>query len=77
VNTVGAYVAVKEAVAGFATIKDPKLPKVFINTGNVLPFKPMAIGTTLGTGKASQAHLMAVGALSYADKGYRYMLKPC
>ena len=71
VNIIGAYSAMKEAVAGFKTITDPTVPKVFISTGNIMPFKPVPFGTGFVTGKAAQAHLIAVGTLSYNDKGYR------
>lgn len=71
VNIIGAYSAMKEAVAGFQTITEPAVPKVFISTGNIMPFKPVAFGTGFVTGKAAQAHLIAVGTLSYNERGYR------
>jgi hypothetical protein len=71
VNIIGAYSAMKEAVAGFKTITDPAVPKVFISTGNIMPFKPVAFGTGFITGKTAQAHLITIGTLSYNDRGYR------
>jgi hypothetical protein len=51
-NVVGAYVAIREAVENFEQL-GPEIPKAFIATGNVLPWKPLASGFTLGSGKAA------------------------
>jgi hypothetical protein len=70
INAIAAYAALREAVAGFHTL-EASSPKVFIATGNVLPFQAVKQGTTLGTGKAALAHLIEIGTLAYAEKGYR------
>lgn len=69
-NVVGAYVAIREAVENFEQL-GPEIPKAFIATGNVLPWKPLASGFTLGSGKAALVHLINVGAEAYKDKNYR------
>ena len=50
---------------------DPEMPKVFIVTGNVLPWQPLASGFTLGSGKAALVHLINVGAEAYKSSNYR------
>jgi len=50
-NIVGANAAVRAAIAGFDSITDAEMAKVFISTGNIIPFKPMAIGTVQLSGQ--------------------------
>jgi NAD(P)-dependent dehydrogenase (short-subunit alcohol dehydrogenase family) len=69
-NLVGAYVAMREAVTGFDQL-EVDIPKVFIATGNVLPWRPNAAGATLGSGKAALTHLVAIGAEAYEGSNYR------
>jgi len=70
-NLVGTYVALRLAVQGFQTLS-AEIPKAFIETGNVLPWKPLAAGVTLGTGKAGVTHLINIAADAYKDKNYRF-----
>jgi hypothetical protein len=70
VNAVGAFVSLQEAVAGFGTL-DEETPKVFIATGNVLPFKPFPGGASLGAGKAALVHLVDASIKAFGSKGYR------
>lgn len=71
VNVVGAYTALSEAVKGFKKL-DTKTPRAFIATGNVLPFNPMALGVTLGTGKSALAHLINIGAITYTKSDIKF-----
>jgi len=71
VNTIGAYAVLNQAVKGFNTL-DAGAPIAFIATGNVLPFKPLAVGVTLGTGKAALVHLINIGAITYTKKNYKF-----
>ncbi|OCK73335.1 putative short-chain dehydrogenase [Lepidopterella palustris CBS 459.81] len=71
VNAVGAFAAIQESVAGFKSL-DAATPKVFIATGNILPFNPVPLCVTLGAGKAALAHFIDVGTKAYAEKGYRF-----
>jgi hypothetical protein len=70
VNTIGAYAALNQAVKGFKSL-DAGTPKAFIVTGNVLPFKPIPVGVTLGTGKAAVAHLINIGATTYTKSNFK------
>ncbi|RPA72609.1 hypothetical protein BJ508DRAFT_244705 [Ascobolus immersus RN42] len=75
-NTLGAYVAMKE----FTTLV-PSLPAItsnshpitptFFMVGNILPWSPLGMGTTLGTGKAATAHLIMLGE-KFGKTGARY-----
>jgi len=71
VNAVGGFAAIQEAVAGFNTLGDD-VPKVFIATGNVLPFNPVPAAGSLGASKAALAHLVEVAILAFGGKGYRF-----
>ncbi|KAF2813940.1 putative short-chain dehydrogenase [Mytilinidion resinicola] len=71
VNSVGGFIALQEAVAAFKTLDD-STPKVFIATGNVLPFKPNVFAGTLGAAKAVLAHLVEVSVEAFGAKGYRF-----
>lgn len=70
VNASGAYAALSEAVKGFKKL-DAEIPKAFIATGNVLPFQPVPLGVTLGTGKAALAHLLHIGAIAYSKSKFK------
>jgi len=71
INAVGGFTALQEAVAAFGKL-DADVPKVFITTGNVLPFKPFPGAGTLGAGKAALAHLVDVSVTAFGGKGYRF-----
>jgi len=71
VNAVGGFAAIQEAVAGFGTLGDD-VPKVFIATGNVLPFQPAPAAGSLGAAKAALAHLVDVAVRAFGGKGYRF-----
>ncbi|KZT25085.1 putative short-chain dehydrogenase [Neolentinus lepideus HHB14362 ss-1] len=69
----GVFAAAREALAGFRAMKDSDLPKVFITTGNVLPFKPVRpFFATLACQKKVSAHVMELCALTYAKEGFRF-----
>ena len=67
-----AFVAAREAVAGFETISKD-IPISFIYTGNIQAsvVLPVADIVTLGVGKSAAAYWVGVAALMYKDKGYR------
>jgi NAD(P)-dependent dehydrogenase (short-subunit alcohol dehydrogenase family) len=74
-NIVGVYTALQEAIKGWKTLPaDNTDPKVFIVTGNILPWLPDPRLAGLSTGKAGAAHLihLATTAKAYADAGYRF-----
>ena len=81
-NLVGAYVCLHEAVRGWKNSDSPgpeadglkKVPKVFIATGNVVPWQPVPEAMTLGSGKAALAHLVQCGSMSkeYQEKGWGF-----
>lgn len=70
VNLTSAYASLHAAVAGWQHLARDE-PKVFIATGNVVPFQPNAVGTTLGSGKAGLAHLIETGQVGYEKEGYK------
>ena len=70
VNVTGAFVSMQESLKGFKSLS-AEIPKVFIATGNVLPFFPSPIGFTLGAGKASLIHLINVGVQVYSSQNFR------
>ncbi|KAM5355156.1 hypothetical protein ACJ41O_001802 [Fusarium nematophilum] len=74
VNASGAYAALYHTTRGFQKLKEQPsgLPTVFIATGNVTPFQPNPLATTLGSGKAALAHLLAIGEKAYSGAGYRF-----
>lgn len=64
--------AARFATAGFAKLP-PGVPKVFILTGNALPFLPPVPGfLTLGLGKGPSAYLIGVLSQVYAPKGFQF-----
>lgn len=77
VNVTGAYTCLKETITTFKALENTNqptrgLPRVFIATGNVVPFEPIPWGFTLGSGKAALVHLIQTGNLAYGKKGYRF-----
>lgn len=71
-NLFGAYAAMGEAVRGFESLVDEEaVPKVFIATGNVLPFQPSGSGISLGAGKAGLVYLIEAAVKAYGARGYR------
>ncbi|KFY93873.1 hypothetical protein V500_03501 [Pseudogymnoascus sp. VKM F-4518 (FW-2643)] len=73
VNTVSAYVAAQQAVAGWATLPEG-VKKTFIYTGNILNefVVPMPMMLTLGVGKSASAFWVGLADGTYADKGFRF-----
>lgn len=76
VNASSAYVGLHRAVHGFQALKteaeDGDVPPcVYIATGNVTPFTPAPVAVTLGSGKATLAYLISIGAVAYEAAGFR------
>ena len=71
VNLIGAYSALHHTVAAFKEC-DKSLPKVFIATGNVVPWQPHPPATTLGSGKAGLVYLIQDGNIGYGKQGFRF-----
>ncbi|KAH7016017.1 uncharacterized protein B0I36DRAFT_254748 [Microdochium trichocladiopsis] len=78
VNASSAYAGLLHATRGFLSSKakstedNDALPYVYIATGNVTPFQPNPVAVTLGSGKATLAYLISVGAQAYKAAGYRF-----
>jgi NAD(P)-dependent dehydrogenase (short-subunit alcohol dehydrogenase family) len=77
INVAGAYTCMHETMASFkqlenATQPSRGLPKVFIATGNVVPFGPIPWSFSLGSGKAALVHLIQCGNMAYGKRGYRF-----
>ncbi|KAJ7577304.1 hypothetical protein C8J56DRAFT_1113965 [Mycena floridula] len=70
----GAYTTAQQALKGFRSEIHKNSPKVFINTGNLIPFiepdTPIFVG--LGSAKSSQAYLMHLFSKVYAAEGIRF-----
>ncbi|EHK19117.1 uncharacterized protein TRIVIDRAFT_59307 [Trichoderma virens Gv29-8] len=68
-----AYVAAREAVAGFERL-DKSLSKLFIYTGNWLNAvtMPSPIFVTLGIGKSAAASWIGTASVHYKEKGYGF-----
>ncbi|VUC24518.1 unnamed protein product [Clonostachys rosea] len=73
INTISAYVAAQNAVAGWETLP-AETKKSFIFTGNGLntTVLPGAFMLNLGVGKSASAYWLGVADLNYADRGYRF-----
>ncbi|EJD54179.1 putative short-chain dehydrogenase [Auricularia subglabra TFB-10046 SS5] len=72
-GTYGLFASAQEAVAAFR--KAPKdEPKVFIDTGNILPFVPAnrPIFITLGTSKKAAAYQIELYSNAYVKEGFRF-----
>lgn len=75
VNIWGPYTALQEATKGWKDLpEDASQPKVFIMTGNILPFAPIPFLLSLGVGKASSAHMIESATLTEAfqKKNWRF-----
>ncbi|KAL6816454.1 hypothetical protein J3E69DRAFT_345483 [Trichoderma sp. SZMC 28015] len=72
-NSTSAYVAAREAVAGFEKL-DKSLSKVFIYTGNWLNAvtMPNPVYVTLGSGKSAAASWIGAASVYYKEKGYSF-----
>ena len=71
VGTSSLYALAQAAVAGFDKLPS-SVPRVFIATGNLLPFiDPIPNFVTLGPQKVSSVHLVKLFNEAYAKKGYR------
>ncbi|KAJ7579755.1 hypothetical protein C8J56DRAFT_1006603 [Mycena floridula] len=72
----GTYVAAQQALKGFRAEVHKKSPKVFINTGNLLPFiepePERAIYMGLASVKSTQAYLVHLFSNAYAKEGIRF-----
>jgi NAD(P)-dependent dehydrogenase (short-subunit alcohol dehydrogenase family) len=65
INVWGVYTALQQATRGWASLPDdPAQPKVFILTGNILPFAPIPRLISLGLGKAAGVHLIESATLT-------------
>lgn len=77
INASSAYAGLFHATLGFLVLKtkskeeNDAMPYVYIATGNVTPFQPNPVAVTLGSGKATLAYLISVGAQAYKAVGYR------
>lgn len=72
VMNTSAYVAAREAVAGFeASAGDA--PKAFIYTGNIFGAvtRPIPRVVTLGTGKSAAGFWLGVAGATFKEKGYK------
>jgi NAD(P)-dependent dehydrogenase (short-subunit alcohol dehydrogenase family) len=77
INVTAAYACLKETITTFKELNNTTqptrgLPRVFIGTGNVVPFKPIPFAFTLGSGKAALVHLIQNGNLAYGSHGWRF-----
>lgn len=72
VMNTSAYVAAREAVAGFAALPED-VPKAFIYTGNMLAAVslPSAAFVGLATGKSAAASWIGSASKIFKDKGYK------
>ena len=72
INTTSVFVAIKEALASFAS---PSLPesasRTFIYTGNAMNFASFDGLLTLGVGKSASAHMISSAAAAFESKGYK------
>ncbi|KAL7945190.1 hypothetical protein V8C42DRAFT_324853 [Trichoderma barbatum] len=68
-----AYVAAREAVAGFEKL-DKTLSKAFIYTGNWLNVVTMSnpLFTTIGSGKSAASFWIGAASVHYKEKGYGF-----
>lgn len=71
INLTGGYSCLRNAVLAFKEC-EKSLPKVFIATGNVVPFRPFPPAMTLGSGKAALVHLIQVANAAYGPQGFRF-----
>lgn len=71
INTISAFVAVREALIGFQALH-PTVPKTFIFTGNILNEGPIPGFLSLGVGKIASAHMIALGDQIYREQNIRF-----
>ena len=75
INIWGVYTALQQATKGWASLPDDtNFPKVFILTGNILPFAPIPHLLSLGLGKAAAVHLIESATLTeeFQKKNWRF-----
>jgi hypothetical protein len=66
----GNYTAINEFLAGWKDEKND-LPKAYISTGNILPWKPVPLAVTLGSGEAARAHTIDLASRLYKQEAFR------
>lgn len=73
INTVSPYVAMKEAIASFESLKNSSGPKRFFFTGNKLATPGFLLPAifSLGVGKSATAHMIDSAVEAYKDKPYK------
>lgn len=71
VNTTSAFVAAREALAGFQKIEGPR---TYIFTGNMLNEGPYPSFLTLGVGKVASAHFVKMADDLYKEQNVRFVL---
>ena len=70
VNFTSAWVAAREAIAGFRKLDDgSKTPRTFAYTGNMLPWKTYAPIVGLGAGKTAMTHVLKAADEVFREKG--------
>jgi len=72
INTISAFVAMKEAVVSFKTL--PKsVSKTFLYTGNILNLLAIPQFLSLGVGKSATSHLLdaSMKVSEYTEAGMR------
>ncbi|KDQ52431.1 hypothetical protein JAAARDRAFT_61970 [Jaapia argillacea MUCL 33604] len=68
----GVFTAAQQALAGFRSSQSD-LPKVFIVTGNIMPFgRASPAFMTVGVQKKLSAHIVELCASAYAKEGFRF-----
>jgi NAD(P)-dependent dehydrogenase (short-subunit alcohol dehydrogenase family) len=74
INTISPFAAAKAAVSGFTQLPE-SASKTFIYTGNILNTDTtIAPLMSLGVGKSATAHMIHSAAVTYADRGFKYVL---
>ena len=75
VMNTSAYLAARQAVAGFENSANNDAPNAFIYTGNNLSVitQPVPRLVTLGSGKSAASYWVGVASKTFRDKGYRYV----
>lgn len=75
VNNTSAYIAAREAVAGFETMC-PETLKAFIYTGNLFAGKalPLPLSESLGISKSAASYWVGSASEFYKDRGYKYVV---
>lgn len=75
VNNTSAYIAAREAVAGFET-PSAETPKTFVYTGNLFVGKvlPLPLFASIGMSKSAASFWVGSASGFYKDKGYKYVV---